>query len=76
MGSVRPTSQPARGAMASISLSPQFGRNHCAMKPYIQRPLFNYEPLRIQDFAPNRHAFGKFCQRSNIIDVASNKLDI
>ena len=42
----------------------------------LQRPLFNCEPLRIQDFAPHRHAFGKFCQRSNIIDVASNKLDI
>ena len=27
----------------------------------LHRPLLNYEPLRIQDFASHRHAFGKFC---------------
>lgn len=42
----------------------------------LQRPLFNREPIRIQDLAPHRHAFGEFYQRSKIIDAASNKLDI
>jgi hypothetical protein len=42
----------------------------------LRRPFFNREPLRMKDFAPHRYAFGKFCHRSKIIDVRSNKLDI